>query len=93
MGVELVSNALAYHGSVDVLTKRTQQDSTQSANANAALRNIQNVNKNNVREVKPSENEGRGGRLSASKDKLFKQGLRDSDGGNDGVGSGLDVLL
>ncbi len=93
MGVELVSNALAYHGSVDVLTKRTQQDSTQSANANAALRNIQNVNKNNVREVKPSENEGRGGRLSANKDKLFKQGLRDSDGDNDGVGSGLDVLL
>ena len=67
MGVELVSSALAYHGSVDVLTKRTQQDATQSANANAALRNIQNVNKNNVREVKPSENEGRGGGLARTR--------------------------
>ena len=93
MGVELVSNALAYHGSVDVLTKRTQQDATQSANANAALRNMQNINKNNVREVKPSENEGRGGRLSSNKDKLLKQSQRNSDGDNEGVGSGLDILL
>ena len=93
MGVELVSNALAYHGSVDVLTKRTQQDATQSANANAALRNIQNVNKNNVREVKPSENEGRGGRLSSNKDKLFSQSRKDNDGDNDAVGSSLDILL
>lgn len=93
MGVELVSSALAYHGSVDVLTKRTQQDAAQSANANAALRNIQNINKNNVREVKPSENEGRGGRVSSNKDKLFKQSQKDNDGDNDEVGSSLDILL
>ncbi len=90
MGVELVSNARAYHGSVDLLTKRTQQDNAQSANANAALRSIQNVNKNNVREVKPPENRDGGGTLSSSRDKMFKQGKNDNDGDNDAVGSKFD---
>ncbi len=91
MGVELVSNALAYHGSVDVLTKRTQQDATQSANANAALRNVQNINKNNVREIKPSENNGKGAKPGSNKDRLFKQGRRNGDSGS--PDSSLDIML
>ncbi|MEK7700249.1 MAG: hypothetical protein AAB332_07575 [Planctomycetota bacterium] len=93
MGVELVSNTLAYHGSVDVLTKKTQQDATQSANVNAAVRNLQNINKNNVREVKPSENNGKGARTGVDRDKVFKQNRGDSDGDSDSPGARLDVLL
>lgn len=91
MGVELVSNILAYHGSADVLTRKTQQDATQSANANASIRNAQNINK--IREVKPSENEGKGARLGVNKDKMFKQGRKDGGGVNDSPGSRLDILI
>jgi len=89
MGVELASNILAYHGSADVVAKKTQQDATQGANAGIALRNVQNINKNNVREVKPAENDGRGARTSSNKDKLSKQNRRDGDS----VGSSLDITL
>lgn len=93
MGIELTSKVLAYHGSTDVSTKKTQQETTQSANANAAVKNLQNINKNNVREVKPSENYGKGAKAGVGKDKVFEQNRRDSDGDNDSPGSKLDVLL
>lgn len=93
MGVELASKVLAYHGPAEVLTKKTQQDTAQSANANAAVRSLQNINKNNVREVKPSEKHGKGARTGVSRDNVFNQNRGDSDGDNDSPGSSLDVLL